>query len=62
MIITEFDEQATSKNRIKVILTDKYQEFLKGDETMGVLQGYETAARNIGVTESEIEECYKGIK
>ena len=61
MNITEFDEQATSKNRAKFNLVEKYRQFLVGDETMGVLQGYETAARNIGVTEAEIDECYKGI-
>ena len=39
-------------------LTAKYREFLNDDETMGVLQGYEDAARNIGVSEEEIIGCY----
>jgi len=58
MVFTEFDEQAISKYWAIRNLTDKYSEFLNDDETMGVVQGYEDAARKIGVSEDEINACY----
>ena len=57
-MVTEFDEQATSKQRALFHLAEMHKLFLKGDETMGVVQGYEDAARNIGVSEADINACY----
>ena len=60
--ITEFDEGATSKQVAIANLIYGQRLFLADDETMGVVQGYENAARGIGVTEAEIDACYEEAK
>lgn len=59
---TEFDEEATSKPKAIANLIYMQRLFLAGDETMGVVQGCENAARGIGVTEAEIDACYVEAK
>ena len=60
-MFTEFDEQvinAKSRGLLKRTLVETYRLFIKGDETMGVLGGYEIAAIKAGVSMNTIEKWY----
>ncbi len=59
---TEFDEQigkAKQTKQIKRTLVEIYQKFIRGEETMGVLSGFEMAAIKVGISLATIEEWYK---
>ena len=59
--MTEFDEQinkAKKRNLLKRTLVEIYRLYKKGEETMGVLSGYEQAAIKVGITLTTIEKWY----
>jgi len=61
-MITEFDEQiatAIPRKLLKRTLVETYRAYKKGDETMGVLSGFEIAAIRAGISLTTIEEWYK---
>ena len=60
--ITEFDEQATTKHQALVNLTNKYREYLRSEESMGVLDGYWLAALEGGWTVTELDNLYRNLK
>ncbi len=61
-MFTEFDEQVTNakpRGLLKRTLVEVYRLFKKGEETMGVLSGYEQAAIRSGVSMNTIEKWYQ---
>lgn len=61
-MFTEFDEQIEKANKMgltKRTLVEAYRLFKRGEETMGVLSGYEQAAIKAGVSMNTIEQWYK---
>jgi hypothetical protein len=52
---SEFDEQATSKKQALVNYWHAYAQYIAGLETWGVVDGYESAARNAGATEVDLD-------
>ncbi len=54
-MITEFDEQATSKKQALINYWHAYAQYIARKETMGVVNGYELAARDAGATEVDLE-------
>ena len=51
----EFDEQSDSKEQALSVLHEKYQEYARGDESMGVLDAYQRAAMKKGASICETE-------
>jgi len=62
MTITEFDEQATSPEGALLNVYRAIRQYLRGEETLTIVAGYELAAYEIGVEIALIENAWRKCK